>query len=114
VARNQLRDPKGLDAALMRPSSYAFYQSGDLALQAGVLAHGIAEGQYFVDGNKRTALAAMHTFLVTNGFEIQASQPQRAQWILDLATPGSTSEEKISNLADKIRVSLIPHPDQVD
>jgi prophage maintenance system killer protein len=45
----------------MRPSSYAFYQSGDLALQASVLAHGIAEGQYFVDGNKRTALAALHT-----------------------------------------------------
>jgi death-on-curing protein len=98
----------------MRPSSYAFYQSGDLALQAAVLAHGIAEGQHFVDGNKRTALAAMHTFLVTNGFEIQASQPQRAQWILDLATPGSTSEEKISNLAGKIRVSLTSHPDQVD
>jgi death-on-curing family protein len=98
----------------MRPSPYTFYQSGDLALQAAVLAHGIAEGQYFVDGNKRTALAAMHTFLVTNGFEIQASQQQRAQWILDLAKPGSTSEEKISNLAGKIRLSWISHPDQVD
>ena len=98
----------------MRPSSYAFYQSGDLALQAAVLAHGIAEGQYFVDGNKRTALAAMHTFLVTNGFEIQASQQQRAQWMLDLAEPEFTSEEKIRNLAGQIRLSLTSHPDQFD
>jgi hypothetical protein len=32
-----------------------------------VLAHGIAEGQWFIEGNKRAALAALHTFLLVNG-----------------------------------------------
>jgi hypothetical protein len=46
------------------------------------LAHGLAEGQLFVDGNKRVALAALHTFLLVNGLQIDASQEERAHWIL--------------------------------
>jgi prophage maintenance system killer protein len=94
----------------MRPSSYRFIKSGDLALQVALLAHGIAEGQYFVDGNKRTALAAMHTFLVTNGFEIQASQPQRAQWILDLAKPDIGGEDQQPRRQNPIVVDLVSRP----
>ncbi len=55
-AADQLRDQGGLERALNRPLAYAYYQSADLSLQAAALAHGIAEGQYFIDGNKRTAL----------------------------------------------------------
>ena len=62
-ARDQLRSPEGLEAALSRPRSYAYYRQADMALQASVLAHAIAEGQVFVEGNKRTALAAMATLL---------------------------------------------------
>ncbi len=62
-ARDQLRDPTGLESALGRPSVYAHYENADLALQAAVLAHGIAESQTFIDGNKRLALVAMLTFL---------------------------------------------------
>jgi prophage maintenance system killer protein len=36
-------------------------------MQAAVLAHGIAEGQPFIDANKGTALAALRTFLRLNG-----------------------------------------------
>lgn len=61
-AANQLRNQPGLESALARPETYAHYQAADLALQATVLAHGIAEGQQFIDGNKRTALIAMLTF----------------------------------------------------
>lgn len=39
-------------------------------MQAAVLAHGIAEGQSFLDGNKRLALVAMLTFLEVNGFSV--------------------------------------------
>jgi death-on-curing protein len=55
-----------LAGAIARPGTYAHYENADLALQA-VLAHGIAEGQHFIDGNKRTALVAMLTFLEING-----------------------------------------------
>ncbi len=61
-AGDQLRNSVGLEGALERPRSYAHYEAADLALQAAVLAHGIAESQTFVDGNKRLALVAMLTF----------------------------------------------------
>lgn len=54
-ASDQLRDPAAVDGALGRPINYAQYENADLALQAAVLAHGIAETQPFVDGNKRVA-----------------------------------------------------------
>ena len=58
-----LRSRSALEGALARPASYAHYQNADLALQAAVLAHGLAESQAFLDGNKRLALVAMLTFL---------------------------------------------------
>jgi death-on-curing protein len=39
----------------------------------------------FVDGNKRIGHAAMETFLILNGFEIQASVGEQEKIILDLA-----------------------------
>ena len=67
-AANHLNKRAGLESALARPRTFAHYESADLALQAAVLAHGIAEGQTFIDGNKRTGLVAMLTFLEINGF----------------------------------------------
>ena len=64
---DQLRNRGGLESALARPAAYAHYEDADLAHQAAALAHAIAEGQQFIDGNKRTALVAMLTFLEING-----------------------------------------------
>jgi death-on-curing protein len=100
-AADHLRNRSGLEAALARSATHAHYQNADLAVQAAVLAHGIAEGQFFVDGNKRLALVAMLTFLELNGYCVQASDPELADWILDLAT-GTTPEQ----LAERIRAAL--------
>jgi hypothetical protein len=62
-AADQLRDRAALAGALARSINYAQYESADLALQAATLAHGIAETQPFIDGNKRAALVVMLTFL---------------------------------------------------
>jgi death-on-curing protein len=86
-----------------RPRNYALYEHADLALQAAALAHGIAEGQTFVDGNKRLALIAMLAFLEINGFEVEAADPGLAAWILSLGS-GTTPEE----LAKLIRARLRP------
>jgi death-on-curing protein len=90
-AADQLRNRAGLESALARPETYAHYQGADLALQAAVLAHGIAEGQQFIDGNKRTALIAMLVFLEINGWGIDASDPELADWILSFSA-GATPE----------------------
>ena len=80
-----LRSRPALEGALARPATYAHYQNADLALQAAVLAHGIAESQPFIDGNKRLALVAMLTFLEANGYRVEATDPELAGWIIDLS-----------------------------
>jgi death-on-curing protein len=72
-------------------------------LQAAVLAHGIAEGQSFLDGNKRLALVAMLTFLEVNGYHVDASDPELAEWIISLSA-GTTAEQ----LAERIRTAMTP------
>lgn len=57
-----------------------------------MLAHGIAEGQQFVDGNKRTALIAMLVFLEINGWRVAASDPELADWILSFSAGASPEE----------------------
>jgi death-on-curing protein len=82
--------------------NYAHYESADFAMQAAVLTVGIAETQPFVEGNKRTALAAMLTFIAINGFELLASQEERARWIIRLS-----ADLDADGLATLIRQSLV-------
>jgi death-on-curing protein len=70
-----------------------------------VVAHGIAEGQPFLDGNKRLALVVMLTFAQLNGYRIDASDPELADWIIRLSLD-LTPEQ----LADLIRARLRPVP----
>jgi death-on-curing protein len=91
-AADHLRNRDGLERALARPATYAHYEDADLALQAAVLAHGIAEGQLFIDANKRTALVAMLTFLEINGSRVEAPDPELADWILGFSA-GATPED---------------------
>lgn len=91
-AADHLRNRQGLEGALARPASYAHYEGADLALQAAVLAHGIAESQLFVDGNKRTALIAMLTFLEINGLRVRATDRDLADWIIGLSAGVSPEE----------------------
>jgi death-on-curing protein len=83
--------------------NYAHYQAADFALQAAVIAVGIAETQPFVEGNKRTALAAMLTFIAINGYGLSASQEQLADWIIRLS-----AELDEDALAAWIRAALVP------
>ena len=79
-AAAQLRHRAALAGALARPINHAQYENADLALQAATLAHGIAETQPFIDGNKRAALVVMLTFLEINGSRVQASDRELAVW----------------------------------
>ena len=101
-AGDQLRDRAGLEGALGRPRSYAHYEDADVALQAAVLAHGIAESQTFIDGNKRLALVAMLTFLDVNGFRVEASDPELAGWIISLSA-GTTAAQLAQMIRDRLR-----------
>lgn len=101
-ALGRVRSPASLDGAVARPLWYSTY-GGDLAIQAAALAHGIAEGQPFIDGNKRTALVALRAFFFLNGWVLDASQAERAGWILRLA-----DDLSVEQFADLLRGSMAP------
>ena len=104
-ARDRLRNGYGLRGALSPLANYAHYQKADIAMQAAVLAHGIAEGQHFPEGNNRTALVALRTFLAVNGYGVDARQEERANWILSLSERAS-----IEQLAARIRAAIVVLP----
>ncbi len=107
-ALDQLRDPNGLMSALARPRNYALYEGADIARQAAVLAHGIAEGQKFCDGNKRTALVITWLFLKHNGYSVRASQDERFDWLKRLGESDESEQELVDELADWLRTRLRP------
>jgi death-on-curing family protein len=101
-AADHLRSRDALEGALGRPAAYAHYQEADLALQGAVLAHGIAETQSFVDGNKREALIALITFLELNGYVLVADDPELASWIISFSA-GATPEEVGAQLRARLK-----------
>ena len=70
-----------------------------------MLAHGIAESQTFIDGNKRLALVAMLTFLEINGYRVDAPDSDLAAWILSLSA-GTTPAQLAQIL--RVRLRAIP------
>ena len=82
-----LRDENALASALMRPRNLLFYgePTPDLAALAAAYAFGIARNHPFSDGNKRVALVVCRTFLLLNGYDLQATQEEKYQTFLRLA-----------------------------
>jgi death on curing protein len=65
-----IRDQGLLEAALYRPQT-GYY--ADLIGEAAALWESLAQNHAFIDSNKRTAFAAVFTFLAINGAELTAS-----------------------------------------
>lgn len=64
-----VRDQGAVEAAASQPKNDFFYGNADLYGIAAAYAFHIAEAQAFLDGNKRTGLAAALTFLELNGVD---------------------------------------------
>src|SRR5919197_4117626 len=62
-----LRDAGRLESAVLKPQMAAYYEDADLVRQAALLAVGVSQAQAYLDGNKRTAFAALRHFLALNG-----------------------------------------------
>ena len=90
-----LRDIALLESALNRPLNKWSYESAELPELAAAYAYGIARNHPFVDGNKRTALLAMYTFLGVNGVDFIVAEADAAAMILSLAA-GQVSEESLA------------------
>ncbi len=95
-----LRDRGLLESALARPINKFNYGESNVTALAAAYGFGIARNHPFIDGNKRTALAAMIVFLGLNGIDLDAPQEAATAMVLSLAA-GETSEELLAQwLAD--------------
>jgi death on curing protein len=65
-----LRDQGALEAAVFRPQT-GYYN--DLSEEAAALFESLVNNHAFLDGNERVGFAAMHTFLLLNGFDLNVS-----------------------------------------
>ena len=89
-----LRDEGMLESALDRPRNRWAYEQAELAELAAAYAFGVARNHPFVDGNKRTSLLALYTFLGLNGIDFVVAEADAAAMILSLAA-GEVSEESL-------------------
>jgi death on curing protein len=90
-----LRDGGLLESALARPQNKWNYEEAGLPELAAAYGYGIARNHPFVDGNKRTALLAIYTFLGINGVDFAVAEADAAAMILALAA-GEVSEASLA------------------
>ncbi|NOT24669.1 MAG: type II toxin-antitoxin system death-on-curing family toxin [Acidobacteria bacterium] len=87
-----IRDLGLLESALAQPK--ATFDGNDLHPtlidKTAALGYSLVANHPFVDGNKRIGHAAMATFLLLNGLEIEAPVDAQERLMLDLAAGGTT------------------------
>lgn len=74
----------------------------DVVSKAAALCHSLIMNHPFIDGNKRVGHAAMETFLILNGFEIDANMDEQERIVLDVAAGKLRREEFTSWLSRHI------------
>jgi len=87
-----IRDEGLLESALARPLNRAGYGDPDVAELGALYAIAIARNHPFVDGNKRTAFAALFMFLALNGMEFEPPEVDATVTMLRLAA-GEMSDD---------------------
>ena len=92
-----IRDTSALESSLAQPlqtfGGEDLYPS--IPVKAAALCFFLVRNHPFVDGNKRTAHAAMEVMLVLNGFEVAAFVDEQEQTMLALAA-GTLSREEFT------------------
>lgn len=90
-----LRDEGMLESALDRPKNKWSYENAELPELAAAYAFAMARNHPFIDGNKRTWLLALYTFLGVNGIDFDVPEADAAAIILSLAA-GEVGEESLT------------------
>ena len=91
-----LRDDGLLESAVARPQNLAAYgQKISVASLSAAYAWGLLRNHPFVDGNKRTAFAALYTFLAINGLRLTAGAEQTCAFVIALYEANQFSFERL-------------------
>jgi death on curing protein len=105
-----LRDFGLLESAVARPQSTFDGEDlyPDIFLKAGALVHSLLLNHQFVDGNKRTAMFSLMTFVELNGYKFIAKQKE----IVDAALWIENKKPTIEEIADWIKKHSKPISNQ--
>jgi death on curing protein len=74
-----------LEAAVFRPQT-GYYN--DLSEEAAALLESLVNNHAFIDGNERVGFAAMHTFLLINGFDLDVSSKVAFEFMITAMEQG--------------------------
>jgi death-on-curing protein len=99
-----LRDQGALEAAVFRPQTGYYH---DLSEEAAPLFESLVNNHAFLDGNKRVGFAAMHTFLLLNGFDLNVSSESAYQFMVKTMEAGKF---RFALLHEWIARHLVPLP----
>lgn len=83
-----MRDAGLLEAALYRPQT-GYY--ADVIEEAAAIWESLSQNHPFLDGNKRTAFAAMYTFLAINNARLTATSADTIAFLSELYGSGTFS-----------------------
>jgi death on curing protein len=99
-----VRDAGLVQSAVARPQTVAFGVEAYTALEekAAALLHSIICNHPFVDGNKRTAWAAMEIMLVANGHISGLTDDDAFDLVIRIAT--SCSDVEVKEIAEALQV----------
>jgi death-on-curing protein len=94
-----------LEAAVFRPQT-GYYN--DLSEEAAALFESLVNNHAFLDGNKRVGFAAMHTFLLLNGFDLDVSSREAYEFMVKTMEAGKF---RFALLREWISAHLVPIPE---
>lgn len=96
--QHALRNSGGLsscvDSIFMQIQGVNGYVHAPIEKMAGLLLYRIAEGQFFLDGNKRTALLSCVVFLGNNGHRLRLERQATSDLIWGFAKDANTGLAK--------------------
>ncbi|KJH70575.1 death-on-curing protein [Aliterella atlantica CENA595] len=97
-----IRDEGLLKSALSQPQATFFGEllHPTIHEQAAAYLYHIAKNHPFLDGNKRTAYGAMEAFLRLNGYNINLSDEQAYNMVMQVAQ-GEMSKEVLASLLEQ-------------
>jgi death on curing protein len=98
-----LRDEGAIDSALSRPvNAWAYDQAADVETLAATYLVALARQQGYLDGNKRSALAAMLVFLKLNGRTLTAPGSE----LYAIVIAAATNEIDVAQVAAWVRLHV--------
>ena len=80
-----MRDKGLLESAVFRPQ-IGYYNN--IAEEASALMESLANNHPFLDGNKRVAFAAAHTFLLLNGYDLEVDPLGASDFVIQSLARG--------------------------